>query len=167
MHVCVCGAASERASESIDGVRMTFVPTAQLMLALNVTLQAAQAADRINCSSKDTDVSVLAVSQDVMFSGLSVIIPSGLVLNALSLVVFMSKAMRRRASSWYLAALAASDTLSLIAVSFDYWLKDNRIGLQVPGTHMLRLYRVTPKKYATTELSLIRIAKTCQFGLMF
>ena len=105
---------------------------ALVVLALNASLQAA-ATDRtvhdVNCSS--TEVSVLVASQDVMFSGLSIIIPSGLVLNALSLVVFMSRAMRRRASSWYLAALAVSDTLSLVAVSFDYWLKDSRIGLQV------------------------------------
>jgi len=74
-----------------------------------------------------------------MFSGLSIIIPSGLVLNALSLVVFMSRAMRRRASSWYLAALAVSDTMSLVAVSFDYWLKDSRIGLQVRSR-----FHVTP-----------------------
>ena len=66
-----------------------------------------------------------------MFSGLSAIIPAGLVLNALSLLVLMSRPMRRRASSWYLAALAVSDSLSLVAVSFDYWLKDSRIGLQV------------------------------------
>lgn len=119
------------ASESINNGRMTLVPSALVMLALNASLQAVvmgQAVDNVNCSS--TNESVLT-SQDVMFSGLSVIIPSGLVLNALSLVVFMSRAMRRRASSWYLAALAVSDTLSLIAVSFDYWLKDSRIGLQV------------------------------------
>jgi len=93
---------------------------------LNDSLQT-PAVDNVSCAS----TSVLVISQDVMFSGLSVIVPSGLILNALSLVVFMSRAMRRRASSWYLAALAASDSLSLISVSFDYWLKDSRIGLQV------------------------------------
>jgi len=111
---------------------MTLVPSALVMLALNASLQGAamgETVDNVNCSS--ANASVLATSQDVMFSGLSIIIPSGLVLNVLSLVVFMSRAMRRRASSWYLAALAVSDTLSLIAVSFDYWLKDSRIGLQV------------------------------------
>jgi len=102
----------------------------QLMFALNASVQV-RAVEDVNCSSTDTDESVLVASQNVMFSGLSVIIPSGLILNVLSLAVFMSRAMRRRASSWYLAALAASDSLSLISVSFDYWLKDDRIGLQV------------------------------------
>jgi len=114
---------------------MFLAPSALLMLALNASLHAAalgqQTPDNINCSSTESDASVLVTSEHVMFSGLSIIIPSGLVLNSLSLLVFMSRAMRRRASSWYLAALAASDTLSLIAVSFDYWLKDSRIGLQV------------------------------------
>ena len=94
----------------------------------NDSLLAVTSVDTDNC---DTGQSVLLTSQDVMFSGLSIIIPAGLILNALSLVVLMSRAMRRRASSWYLAALAASDNLSLVAVSFDYWLKDSRIGLQV------------------------------------
>jgi len=116
--MCACSACG-----SIDVRRMTSAP-------LNDSLPAATAAN-INCSSAYTDDSVLVTSQDVMFSGLSIIIPSGLILNALSLVVLMSRAMRRRASSWYLAALAVSDSLSLVAVSFDYWLKDNRIGLQV------------------------------------
>jgi len=91
--------------------------------------------DSDNCSSNDSGPggrqSALVISKDVMFSGLSAIIPAGLVLNALSLLVLMSRPMRRRASSWYLAALAVSDSLSLVAVSFDYWLKDSRIGLQV------------------------------------
>ena len=104
-----------------------------MMLALNASLPAptVNVDDNVSCALTDSNTSVLVISQDVMFSGLSVIIPSGLILNILSLVVFMSRAMRRRASSWYLAALAASDSLSLISVSFDYWLKDNRIGLQV------------------------------------
>ena len=104
-----------------------------MMLALNASLPAPTVGvdDNVSCALTDSNTSVLVISQDVMFSGLSVIIPSGLILNILSLVVFMSRAMRRRASSWYLAALAASDSLSLISVSFDYWLKDNRIGLQV------------------------------------
>jgi len=107
----------------------------RLLSALNASLQAAVAAitsvDNVSCESTDSNESVLVTSQDVMFSGLSIIIPCGLILNVLSLLVFMSRAMRRRASSWYLAALAASDSLSLMAVSFDYWLKDDRIGLQV------------------------------------
>lgn len=79
------------------------------------------------CKSPDVYFSSL----DVRFFGLSVIIPLGLVCNTLSLVVFVSRAMRRRVSSWYLAALAVSDNLSLIAVAFDYWLKDDRIGIKV------------------------------------
>jgi len=101
---------------------------------LNDSLLAVTSPDSDNCSFTDTGQSVLLTSQDVMFSGLSIIIPAGLILNALSLVVLMSRPMRRRASSWYLAALAASDNLSLVAVSFDYWLKDSRIGLQVLET---------------------------------
>ena len=119
------------------------------MGAYNTSLRAAavRTVDVVNCSSTDTDQSVLSTSKLVMFSGLSVIIPSGLILNALSLVVFMSRAMRRRASSWYLAALAASDSLSLIAVSFDYWLKDNRIGLQVLKFGYIKLHII---QYANT-----------------
>jgi hypothetical protein len=79
------------------------------------------------CKSPDVYFSSL----DVRFFGLSVIIPLGLVCNTMSLVVFVSRAMRRRVSSWYLAALAVSDNLSLIAVAFDYWLKDDRIGIKV------------------------------------
>jgi len=112
------------ACELVGVRRMTSVP-------LNDSLLAVTSVDSDNCSFTDTGQSVLLTSQDVMFSGLSIIIPAGLILNALSLVVLMSRAMRRRASSWYLAALAASDSLSLVAVSFDYWLKDSRIGLQV------------------------------------
>ena len=104
---------------------------------LNDSRQSVGDASSDNCTWTDGGTgrqSVLVISQDVMFSGLSAIIPAGLVLNALSLIVLMSRPMRRRASSWYLAALAASDSLSLVAVSFDYWLKDSRIGLQVCTT---------------------------------
>jgi len=95
---------------------------------LHVTTATVHTVDNVNCSLTDT---MIVTSKAVMFSGLSITIPSGLILNVLSLVVFMSRAMRRRASSWYLAALAVSDSLSLMAVSFDYWLKDPRIGLEV------------------------------------
>jgi len=125
-----------RACESINNIHSGQTPSQQMLevndsLSLEAEAADTSAAENVNCSSSESSQQVLRVSQDVMFSGLSVIIPSGLVLNTLSLVVFMSRAMRRRASSWYLAALAASDSLSLISVSFDYWLKDNRIGLQV------------------------------------
>ena len=80
---------------------------------------------------------VYFLSLDIRFFGLSMIIPAGLVCNTLSLAVFMSRAMRRRASSWYLAALAVSDNISLIAVAFDYWLKDDRIGIKVITAHIL------------------------------
>jgi len=110
----------------------TSAPSLRLMLALQAAAAAAAQTAPDNCSSSDAaHDAVLFASQDVMFSGLSLIIPGGLILNVLSLVVFMSRPMRRRASSWYLAALAASDSLSLVSVSFDYWLKDDRIGLQV------------------------------------
>lgn len=70
-------------------------------------------------------------SRNFMFYSLAAIIPLGLVCNTVSMVVFLSKKMRLRAANWYLAALALSDDLSLLAIMFDYWLKDGRIGLDV------------------------------------
>ena len=94
----------------------------------------------VNCSSNGTlgDCSasslflpppIFIVSRHFMFYSLSVIIPCGLLFNTLSIFVFMSRNLRRRSASWYLAALAFSDDISLITIMFDYWLTDPRIGL--------------------------------------
>ena len=70
-------------------------------------------------------------SKNFMFYSLAVIIPLGLVCNTVSMGVFLTRRMRQRAANWYLAALALSDDVSLLAIMFDYWLKDDRIGINV------------------------------------
>ncbi len=70
-----------------------------------------------------SETSAVAVSQDIVFFSLTVIIPCGLLFNILSFVIYMRRQMRKRATSLYFAALAASDTLSLLTIMFDYWLK--------------------------------------------
>lgn len=74
------------------------------------------------------DNNVLSTSQAILFYGLSIIIPFGLIFNTMSVVVFMSRPLRKRSASWYLAALGISDDISLITVLLDYWMKDKRIG---------------------------------------
>ncbi len=73
--------------------------------------------------------SAIAVSQDIVFFSLTLIIPCGLLFNILSFAVYMRRQMRKRATSLYFAALAASDTLSLVAITFDYWLKASNMFL--------------------------------------
>jgi hypothetical protein len=106
-----------------------FAKTKVNFVAANVT----SSRNDVNCSSSaaEEEPAIYRVSLDLMFYGLSLIVPAGLICNGLSLAVFMSRVMRHRASSWYLAALAVSDTLALLAVTFDYWVKNHRIGLTV------------------------------------
>ncbi len=75
--------------------------------------------------------SYLNVSKDFMFYSFSFIIPFGLICNTLSIFVFMSRPLRSRAASWYLAALALSDDVALLSGMVEYWLKDSRIGLPI------------------------------------
>lgn len=74
-------------------------------------------------------LSVIEVSQDIVFFSLTLIIPCGLLFNILSFAIYMRRQMRKRATSLYLAALAASDTLSLLTITFDYWLKASNMFL--------------------------------------
>ncbi len=101
-----------------------------ILLGLNVTLH--------NGSGGVTSVPVVAGetevekwAQNFMFWCLSVIIPLGLLFNVISVPIFMSKSLRRRSASWYLAALAISDSLSLVTHWFEYWLKHERIGIDI------------------------------------
>ncbi len=55
----------------------------------------------------------------------------GLLFNGISVPVFMSRSLRRRSASWYLAALAISDSMSLLTNWFEYWLKHERIGIDI------------------------------------
>ncbi len=71
------------------------------------------------------------VSRNFMFYSFSFIIPFGLICNTLSIFVFMSRSLRSRAASWYLAALALSDDMALLSGMVDHWLKDSRIGLPI------------------------------------
>lgn len=75
-----------------------------------------------------TEASAVIISKDIVFFSLAVIIPCGLLFNMLSFAIYMRRQMRKRATSLYFAALAASDSLSLIAIAFDYWLKVSFIG---------------------------------------
>ncbi len=76
-----------------------------------------------------TDIETL--SKNVMFWSLSFIIPAGLLFNVISVPVFMSKPLRRRSASWYLAALAVADSVTLLTCCFEYWMKDPHIGIPV------------------------------------
>ncbi len=71
------------------------------------------------------------LSKDVMFWSLSVIIPVGLLFNFISIPVFMSKPLRRRSASWYLAALAVADSTTLLTCFLDYWMKNPHIDYPV------------------------------------
>src|SRR6218665_402214 len=106
-----------------------------------------------NCSISDDDESLFVFSQSFMFYGLSIIVPFGLLSNFLSLIVFMTHPMRRRASSWHLAALSLSDSLSLLAIALDYWLKNDRVGLQWMRTSELTCIAVTHLSYTSRLLS--------------
>ena len=81
-------------------------------------------------------------SRAILFYSMSGIIPMGLIFNTVSVIVFMSRPMRKRAASWYLASLAISDNIALITFTIDTWMTDDRIGLQlnyfvcVSGTYM-------------------------------
>lgn len=100
---------------------------------------------------------LLQVSKDLMFVSLSVIVPFGLVFNTLSLVVFLTAPMRKRSTSIYLAVLAASDNLSLLTVMFEYWLKDDRIGLQVTRYNTAVCVFLTHLSYASRLYSALLI----------
>ena len=96
---------------------------------------------------------VFEFSRDFMFYTLAVLIPAGLVCNTLSVMVFMARSLRNRAASWYLAALAISDDLSLLTIMVDYWLKDDRIGFTTIKTSHSLCVVVTYLSYATRLLS--------------
>lgn len=68
----------------------------------------------------DTDIEIW--SKNIRFWSFSVMIPTGLLFNMISVPVFMSKHLRVRSASWYLAALGISDSLTLLTCCFDYWI---------------------------------------------
>ena len=105
-----------------------------------------------NMSSGD-HAAIYDFSLEFMFFSLSLIIPCGLVCNTVSIVVFMSRKLRNRAASWYLAALAVSDDISLLAIMFDYWLKADRIGISVVKTSNALCLTVTHLSYASRLFS--------------
>lgn len=100
-----------------------------------------------------TESALYRFSLDFMFYSLSLIVPLGLICNTVSVVVFTTPQMRRRASSWYLAALAISDNLSLVAITFDYWLKNEKVGLQVMRMSRAACTGVTHLSYSSRLLS--------------
>ena len=96
---------------------------------------------------------VYEISKSFMFFTLAIILPVGLLCNTLSAVVFMTKPLRNRASSWYLAALAVSDDLALLTVMVDYWLKDERVGLNTVQTSRALCISITYLSYTARLLS--------------
>lgn len=86
-----------------------------------------------NVSSTETiEVSqLLTVARDIEFYSMAGIVPMGLIFNTVSVIVFMSRRMRKRAASLYLASLAISDNIALLTFTFDTWLTDDRIGFQL------------------------------------
>ena len=118
-----------------------------MMSLINIT-----AANQSNSSVVEQPYFVY-VSRGFVFYSLAVIIPFGIVCNTLSIFVFMSKPLRMRAASWYLAALAISDDLSLLTIMTEYWLKDERINMPVvKNSHMLCVM-VTHVSYVSRLLS--------------
>jgi hypothetical protein len=65
----------------------------------------------------------------------------------------MSRPLRMRAASWYLAALAISDDLSLLTIMTEYWLKDERINLPVVKSSHVLCVMVTHFSYVSRLLS--------------
>lgn len=106
--------------------------------------------DNFNSS---TESALYSFSLDFMFYSLSLIVPLGIICNTVSVIVFTTPQMRRRASSWYLAALAISDNLSLVAITFDYWLKNEKVGLQVMRMSRVACTGVTHLSYSSRLLS--------------
>ncbi len=78
-----------------------------------------------------TDRPILQFSKDFMFFSLAGIIPLGLIFNTISVLVFLSRTMRKRSASLYLASLAVSDSLSLLACMVDYWLKHPHVDISI------------------------------------
>lgn len=85
--------------------------------------------NRSVASTGETDIEIW--SKDVMFWGQSIIIPIGLLFNGISVPVFMSRSLRVRSASWYLAALALTDIIVLLTYALEYWMKDPQIGIPV------------------------------------
>ena len=96
-------------------------------------------------------------SKTVMFWSLSFIIPIGLLFNGISVPVFMSKPLRVRSASWYLAALAIADSVTLITCGFEYWMKDPHIGIPVIKTSLCICILVTYLSYASRLFSAILV----------
>ena len=110
-----------------------------------------------NVSTEETDSELIYISKAIMFYGLSIIIPFGLIFNTLSIIVFMSRPLRKRSASWYLAALGVSDDISLVTVMFDYWMKDERIGMPVTQHSDVMCVLVTYMSYFSRLFSSVII----------
>ena len=74
---------------------------------------------------------VYILSGEFLFYSLSIIAPIGLICNMLSIIVFTSRRMRHRSTSIYLAVLAAADSVELVTLILDYWLKNKHIDLNI------------------------------------
>ena len=92
-----------------------------------------------------------------MFWSLSLIIPMGLLFNIISVPVFMSKALRRRSASWYLAALAIADSVTLLTCCFEYWMKDPHIGIPITKRHTILCILVSHLSCASRLFSAVLI----------
>ena len=96
-------------------------------------------------------------SKNVMFWSLSLIIPMGLLFNIISIPVFMSKPLRLRSASWYLAALAITDSVTLLMCCFEYWMKDPHIGVPITKLSLGLCILVTHLSYASRLFSAILV----------
>ena len=100
---------------------------------------------------------VYSLSQDIMLYSLLIIIPLGLICNSLSVTVFLNMRMRKRATSWYLAALGVSDNVSLMTVLFDYCLKHPHIGLDIVKHSYVVCVLITHLSYTSRLMSALLV----------
>ena len=96
-------------------------------------------------------------SKNFMFWSLSLIFPVGLLFNMISVSVFMSKSLRLRSASWYLAALAVTDSVTLLTCCFEYWMKDPHIGIPVTKVSIALCILITYLSYASRLFSAILV----------
>ena len=108
-----------------------------------------------NGTAGETDTEMW--SKTVMFWSLSFIVPVGLLFNGISVPVFMSKPLRVRSASWYLAALAIADGITLMTCGFEYWMKDPHVGVPVTKSSLFLCVFVTHLSCASRLFSAVLV----------